>query len=485
MTILFLLIAFSAPHTYADDISHIIEEVFHSSVAIEVEEWHHDSPYKTQYTNKQQYSGTNDYDHSRVITGSGTIIHKKHSRYYVLTNHHVVERAQRILLVLCNGDIHLGHNFRSDEGNDLAIIIFDSTKNIPVADLHYDYQPLVGEEVYSVGNPMGFLFSVTQGVVSAIHKTSFEKKSALYFQTDAVINPGSSGGIVVNAEGKYIGVSTFIITQAYIPFGGYIETGVNFIFSFYNAKKIIDALLHGSSNEHAWIGYTYSPLTFEVITDLAMEDGNAVIIDNIYTSIPRTENALQLGDLVFSVNGTAIEKMPHSKISIILPLISAMQTTDTATLTILRQRKKLTIDIPVHRRPETLQTLSYSVWPGYRASPLPRLLKQNYGLSKQDFAHEIIEVYPHSSADASLLQPNDIIIGIDDQEELSYAEYFSLLHHAYLKKEELTLHIIREGNTRIHITLSPPSNTQHTSRYKQNERKHTSNDIYRDSKNVY
>jgi serine protease Do len=143
--------------------------------------------------------------------GSGFIIH---ADGYVVTNHHVIDRARRVRIELADGRKLDGDLISSDPEADLAILKIVSDKPLPVLELGDSSDIMIGEPVITMGNPMGYSHSVSTGIVSALHRDVKDPRSRVVLsdviQTDAAINPGNSGGPLLNAYGQVIGINTAI-----------------------------------------------------------------------------------------------------------------------------------------------------------------------------------------------------------------------------------------------------------------------------------
>ena len=147
----------------------------------------------------------------RQGAGSGFIVDRNG---YILTNYHVVEGAERITVTLADGRVFRGTVVGSDPAIDVALVHIPNASNLPEAPLGNSDELRAGEWVCAIGNPLGYVHSVTVGVVSFIGRKLFDQSLDDYIQTDAAINFGNSGGPLINARGEVVGINSAISSKA-------------------------------------------------------------------------------------------------------------------------------------------------------------------------------------------------------------------------------------------------------------------------------
>ncbi len=238
--------------------------------------------------------------------GSGVLIHEDG---YVLTNQHVVSRAEEIKVTLSTGETLEGHLVGSAPEYDLALLKVDG-KNLPYAPLGNSEDLMVGEWVIAIGSPFGYLLNdpqptVTVGVVSALHRdVKSEAGSERIFkdmiQTDAAINPGNSGGPLVNSKGEVVGINTFIFSQS----GGSI--GMGFAIPINRGKWVLDELVTYGRVRSVWLGVSATTITPELAVGLNLDVANGVLIDHIEEGSPSDKAGLRPGDLIEALNGIQV-----------------------------------------------------------------------------------------------------------------------------------------------------------------------------------
>jgi S1-C subfamily serine protease len=229
--------------------------------------------------------------------GSGVIIDE---RGYIITNHHVVERAQRVQVVLYDGTALPAQLVGASSPDDLAVLKVTSTRKLTVATLGDSSQVRVGQEVLAIGNPLGITQTVTNGIVSALGRTVGTIPNAI--QTDAPINPGNSGGALVDLQGQVIGIptATAIDPQFKTP-----ANGVGFAIPSNRVKFIAPQLMKSgkvSNSGRAALGVRVTSVdpTMAERNNLSIDHG-ALIVD-VTTNGPADRAGLKSGDVIVQVD---------------------------------------------------------------------------------------------------------------------------------------------------------------------------------------
>jgi len=184
--------------------------------------------------------------------GSGVIVHRTNGKIYVLTNNHVAGEAEEISISLHDGREFKGKLVGTDPRRDLAVVMFETREEIPIASLGDSNTLEVGDLVLAVGNPFGFESTITMGIISAVGREADLGTSVAsltdYIQTDASINPGNSGGALVNLRGEVVGINTWIASRT----GS--SAGLGFAVPINTAKKTVDEILTKGRVEYGWLG---------------------------------------------------------------------------------------------------------------------------------------------------------------------------------------------------------------------------------------
>ena len=230
--------------------------------------------------------------------GSGVIIDKKG---YILTNNHVIEKANKLKVTTTDGNMYEGNVVGADKQTDLAIIKIDSKDALSSAELGNSDLLKIGQIVIAIGNPFGLDGgpSVTAGIISSLtRRLQFENGVMELIQTDASINPGNSGGPLVNTRGEVIGINT-----AKIPYA----QGIGFAVPINVAKMIItDLITNGRVTNRPWIGISAIKINTELANSYRLPSNQGALIAQIQDDSPAHKADLRKGDIVESIDGITI-----------------------------------------------------------------------------------------------------------------------------------------------------------------------------------
>jgi len=272
--------------------------------------------------------------------GSGFIIS---ADGFILTNAHVVDAADEITVRLTDKREFKARVIGADRRTDLAVIKIDAT-GLPAAGMGNSDSTRVGEWVLAIGNPMGeqFAFTVTAGIVSAkgrgqLGVSTFEN----FIQTDAAINLGNSGGALVNAEGKLVGLNSAIAgRQAGIE-------GIGFAIPVSTAKMVLESIVKTGSVTRGWIGVGLQPITPALAEAFKLGALEGVVINEVLRSGPADKAGVKLGDVLLEVEGQRVTD-PQS----VLNVVAALAPGSPAKLKIKRKDQDLELAVTVGRRPK-------------------------------------------------------------------------------------------------------------------------------------
>src|SRR5215471_6470821 len=215
-----------------------------------------------------------DFDVPRQGSGSGFIIDRQG---FLLTNYHVIEAADRITVTLADGRVLKGEVVGTDPAIDVALLKISSPGVLPEAPLGNSDELRVGEWVCAIGNPLGYVHSVTVGVVSFIGRKLFDASLDDYIQTDAAINLGNSGGPLINARGEVIGINSAISSRA---------TNIGFAVPINQAVAILPQLKARGRVSRGFIGVTLIDVTAELQRSLKLSVGRGALVQDVRADSP-------------------------------------------------------------------------------------------------------------------------------------------------------------------------------------------------------
>ncbi len=222
---------------------------------------------------------------------------------YVVTNNHVVENADEIVVKLNNNR----HDFPAkvigrDEKTDLALLKINATQTLPAASLGDSARLRVGEATLAIGNPFGLGGTVTSGIVSALGRNIGQGPYDDFIQTDAAINPGNSGGPLFNAKGEVIGINSAIFTRS----GG--SNGIGFAIPVNTVKQVVEQLKQYGRTKRAMLGVRIQPLTSSLAESLGLKDDRGALVAEVTAGTPAAKAGIRSGDVITSFNGQPVNE---------------------------------------------------------------------------------------------------------------------------------------------------------------------------------
>jgi len=290
--------------------------------------------------------------------GSGFVID---AEGYVVTNNHVAEAADELLVTLVDEHTVPAEVVGTDPGSDLAVLKIDvPAEDLAVAELGESSTLQVGQRAIAIGNPFGLERTVTTGVISAIGRTLSRDDSdfqlAELIQTDAAINPGNSGGPLLDSQGRVIGVNTAITSESGV------NSGVGFAIPVDIVKRVVPELIDQGRYRHPWLGITGGSITAELVeaADLPVETG--VLIYEIEPGSPAEVAGLRGGTRQIVVSNVpllvggdiviAIDEVTVKRFEDVVNYLASQTTVgEEVTLTVVRDGSELQIDVTLEERP--------------------------------------------------------------------------------------------------------------------------------------
>ena len=253
--------------------------------------------------------------------GSGFVIDGKNG--YIVTNHHVIDDAKRIVVHFPDDDSYSARLIGSDPLTDIAVLQVKNLKReLPQATLGDSEIVRKGNSVIAIGNPFGLASSVSTGIVSALHRAIGSSLFDDYIQTDAAINPGNSGGPLFNAGGQVVGVNTAIYSG-----GTKASAGVGFAIPSNQIRWTAQKLIDNGEVKRAIMGVSIAPVTSGIAEKFGLAVRQGVYVNKVVKNGPSWKGGLRSGDIVLTMNERAVnttrelrnvvaEHEPHSTIDI-------------------------------------------------------------------------------------------------------------------------------------------------------------------------
>jgi serine protease Do/serine protease DegQ len=329
--------------------------------------------------------------------GSGVIADAKNG--YVLTNHHVVESADEIEVVLLDNRNVKATVVGSDEGTDIAVLKLKDPGQLTQIPLGNSDQVQVGDFVVAIGNPFGLQHTVTSGIVSALGRSGISPDGYEDFiQTDASINPGNSGGALINLKGELIGINSAIFSNS----GGNI--GIGFAIPVNIAKSIMAQIVQYGKVRRGLLGVSISDFSADTAKAYGVEAREGALVQEVASGSAAEKAGIKVGDIIISVDGEAITNAANLRTT-----IGVKRSGDKVQLDVLRDGKRRTLTATLDERDSSEQMNAEDIHRGLAGAHLVN----NDGSNFDEPAVLVAAVEPDSPAAARGLRANDIIVAVN------------------------------------------------------------------------
>jgi serine protease DegQ len=270
--------------------------------------------------------------------GSGVIVS---SEGYVLTNNHVIDGADDIQLVLADGRRLRATVRGNDPESDLAVLKAEG-RDFPAITFGTLERVQVGDAVLALGNPFGLGNTVTHGIVSALGRNHLGmNRFEDFIQTDAAVNPGNSGGALIDATGNLIGINSAIYSE------NGVSQGIGFAIPVSLARTVLEQIIRDGEVTRGWLGIEPQELTPETAAGLALQNVSGLLIRSVIKNSPADKAGLQVRDVLLEIDGR-----PTKDSAALLSEIAALTPGRQATLKVLRDKKPMQVAVVVGRRPK-------------------------------------------------------------------------------------------------------------------------------------
>ncbi|MHB8912597.1 MAG: DegQ family serine endoprotease, partial [Lysobacter sp.] len=333
---------------------------------------------------------------------------------YVLTNHHVVDGADKITVKLSDRREFKATLIGSDQQSDVALLRIEG-KGLPALRTGNSNQLKPGQWVVAIGSPFGLDHSVTAGIVSAVGRSNpyADQRYVPFIQTDVAINRGNSGGPLLNTSGEVIGINSQIFSNS----GGYM--GVSFAIPIDVAMNAVQQLRTTGKVSRGQLGVAVQPIDSENARALALPDTRGALVNSVQVSSAADKAGMEVGDVIRAVNGK-----PVTESSDLPPLIGAMTPGARAKVSVFRDGKPLELTVVLGELDETVAGVA-SPLPGPGTAPAQPERANALGLVARDIAANerqrlglkadegvlLAQVVGDAARDAGL-QPGDVVLSV-------------------------------------------------------------------------
>jgi len=413
---------FNAPETF----SHLAEMASPAVVNIRIEKtikargpsprqfqrdpWGRESPFKDFFERFFGEEAPREFKQPSV--GSGFIIDKSG---YVVTNNHVIENADKIVVKLDDDNEFDAEVVGRDPNTDLALLKVEAGKDLPFIKLGNSKKLKIGQWVVAIGSPFGLERTVTAGIVSAKGRVIGSGPYDDFIQTDASINPGNSGGPLLNMDGEVVGINTAIIASG---------SGIGFAIPISLAEGIIAQLKSEGVVTRGWLGVAIQDLTAEMADYYGLEDRKGVLVADVFKGDPADKAGIRAKDIILEVNNQKIETSRQ-----LTSMIASLKVGENAKIEVFRDRKIKIFSIKLAKRDDSKLRA--------QGAPQGRREEEELGLRVAELTDEmaqqfniedmtgvvVIAVASDSSGAAAGIQMGDIIKEINHRVIESLDDY--------------------------------------------------------------
>jgi serine protease Do len=375
--------------------------------------------------------------------GSGVIVS---TDGYIVTNNHVVERADEIEVSLPDKRTFKAKVIGTDPKTDVAVIKIEA-RGLPILPWTDSGRLEVGELVLAVGNPFGLTQTVTMGIISAVGRANMGIVDYEDFiQTDAAINPGNSGGALVNLHGELVGINTAIFTRT----GGYM--GIGFAIPSNMVKTVMDSLIKHGKVVRGWLGVSIQELTPDLAKEFDVSETAGALVADVMEDSPASKAGVQRGDIIMEFERRSVKDPTHLR-----SLVADTAPGTKVTIMVLRDTRRTSLEVTLGELPKDVSA-PHELGDAQGKHALAGV---QVGSLSQDELRElrikggvvVRRIDPASFAARAGLQEGDVIREINRQAVKSVGEFERRV--GKLGAKERVLLLITRGRATIYLALTP------------------------------
>lgn len=386
--------------------------------------------------------------------GSGVIVSDDG---YIVTNNHVIEKAQEIKVLLSNRRDYTAKLIGADPKTDIAVIKIEA-KGLMALSWGDSNKLKVGELVFAIGNPFGLNQTVTMGVISAVGRANVGIADYEDFiQTDAAINPGNSGGALLNTRGELVGINTAIVSRT----GGY--QGIGFAVPSGMAKQVMESLIKFKKVVRGWLGVSIQEVTSDLAEEFGVKELKGALVSGVMKKSPAEKAGIRQGDVILKYNGKDVDDTGHLR-----NMVSQTPVGTKVRIKLLRQKNEFEVEAEIAELPKKLAERSTGeeqgdeqedggdgggALSGLTARELTPELAARFGLGEKEAGVVVVRIDRGSRAYEAGIRQGDIILQVNQRDVTTLEEYKKAA--AKVKANDRALMLIRRKGEDLFVTIKP------------------------------
>lgn len=383
--------------------------------------------------------------------GSGFVIEPSG---YVVTNNHVIQGSTQVDVRFGDGRRFKARIVGQDEPTDVALLKIDGAPPLPSVKFGDDRRARVGDWVLAVGNPFGFSGTVTAGIISARGRDEVGAAQFTdYLQLDAAITSGNSGGPTFDMSGRVIGMNTL----GYVSPTGERIAGLGFAIPATTVQRVVSDLKTSGSVTRGFLGVQIESLSDDAAKALGLPNSNGAIVTDVITGSPAEKAGIRRGDVILKINGATVKDNRD-----LSRRIAALQAGQTATFTIWRDAKTLTISVTVAKRERTAEAEIPATGPkmtslGLGLQTITDALRSEFALKGDVKGVLVTDIDPIGDAAVRGLRVGDRIVGVGSADVNSLTDINLAIEAAKAAKRPSVLLFVvtaRGGKAHVPVTLN-------------------------------
>ena len=379
--------------------------------------------------------------------GSGVIVS---ADGYIVTNAHVVEKADEIKVLLSDKREFTGKVVGSDPKSDIAVIKI-SGKDLPTLNWGDSEKLEVGEYVLAIGNPFGLNSTITLGIVSAVGRANMGiEQYENFIQTDAAINPGNSGGALVNTRGELVGINTAIFSRT----GG--NMGIGFAIPSNMAKGVMESLVKTGKVVRGFLGVSIQDVNAEIAKQFGLDKAQGALVSDVVAGSPADKAGIKTGDVILRFDSNEIENS-----TMLRHRVAETAVGKNTEVEVQRDKKPVKLSVKIAEQPKDMSASGESVKGADKSAALAGLEVRNLtpdtarqlNLPRGSQGVVVAQVETGSAAEQAGVQQGDVIVELN-RKSVQNLDDFQRLSAKLGKKDAVLLLLARHGG-RLFVAINP------------------------------